>query len=758
MSPTVCVDIHPFAQELRSWEEGVPVDCGEPWEWATVEAAVQQGAHKSALSPESIQLVNEDVTYQVDAGYAKIVPWEELRKLRPPQLKISPLAVIPQRNRRGRMILDLSFAVRAQRPRGKAGRGQRDRGRRFGGKDQGYEDNVIQPSVNDTTNRLAPDGPVKELGNVLPRILDFMATVPANEHIHFSKLDLADGYWRMIVREDQRWNFAYVMPCHPGDELRVVVPSALQMGWNESPAFFCAATETVRDLSQVWIDHETTLPPHPMEHYAGPSQAPKRQQPGDPQLQMSAVYVDDHIMACVENHQGDLLERTARATLHAIHSVFASPDGMAQVGLKDPISAKKLAKGDGRWATTKEILGYTLDGIARTVQLPLDRACDLLKEVRAILKKNQVALKRFRSIIGRLQHAARILPAAKSFFTPLYNALRGLPQKIGLGQNSEVRLALLDAAALIRDMARRPTHVAELNQMELEYIGYCDASAFGAGGVWFGGTTPLAPSVWRVQWPADITAQVVSFANPTGKLTNSDLELAGVVLQESALEVQVGSLARAHLGIGCDNSPAVAWTTRMATRSHSPIAHRLLRGLAMRQRTVQSAPPSVFHVAGIRNTLADVPSRKIEGVPPMSTVPGSPCPSEFLTHFDRLYPLQTRSWTLVQPPSEIWSLVIETLRGQRFPLRRWMIPNGQQPSKTGVVTPKPATSTHGCGERRAIPNKNISWPLPPEFALDSSDMVSKLDSKVWKRPCVTWRRPSFWPDMKTPVRPPVLTI
>jgi hypothetical protein len=53
---------------------------------------------------------------------------------------------------------------------------------------------ILQASVNDTTVRLAPEEPVKELGKVLPRLLDFMATVPAEEHIHFSKMDLADGY------------------------------------------------------------------------------------------------------------------------------------------------------------------------------------------------------------------------------------------------------------------------------------------------------------------------------------------------------------------------------------------------------------------------------------------------------------------------------------------------------------------------------------------------------------------------------------
>jgi hypothetical protein len=89
------------------------------------------------------------------------------------------------------MILDLLFGVRRQ-----ARRGSRKR-RHLG------DDEIIQASVYDTTVRQAPDIPVKELGNVLPHLLDFMAQVPAEEHIHFSKLDLADGYWRIIVEEEE---------------------------------------------------------------------------------------------------------------------------------------------------------------------------------------------------------------------------------------------------------------------------------------------------------------------------------------------------------------------------------------------------------------------------------------------------------------------------------------------------------------------------------------------------------------------------
>jgi len=203
----------------------VPVDCGDAWEWETEVAAVAQGAHKSATSPESIALVAEDAAYQVKAGYTTIVPWETLRHQRPAALKISPLAVVPQRNRMGRMILDLSFAVRRQQVRG------RKRQQRMARQHTKTDD--LQASVNDTTVRQAPEGPVKELGNVLPRMFDFMATVPAEEHIHFSKLDLADGYWWMVVKEGQQWNFAYVMPTAPGTPTMIVVPRALQMGWND---------------------------------------------------------------------------------------------------------------------------------------------------------------------------------------------------------------------------------------------------------------------------------------------------------------------------------------------------------------------------------------------------------------------------------------------------------------------------------------------------------------------------------------------
>jgi hypothetical protein len=416
-------------------------------------------------------LIKEDVAYQVQVGYAQVVGWEWLKENLPPKLKVSPLAVVPQQHRQGRMILDLAFPVLRREKQGK------------GRKRKRTPDDTIQRSINDTTVRMAPEAPVKELGNVLKRLPQFMHEVPAEEEIHFAKVDLKDGYWRMIVEEISHYNLAYILPGPPDAPIQLVIPSALQMGWNESPAYFCAATETTRDISQAWIDQKTELPPHLMEPFTVPASNARCQTSKGPEWQMPAVYVDDFLVAAVENKAGTLLNQTARATLHAIHSVFPPPTAADPPGTKDPISEKKLGKGDARWATVKEILGYELDGIHRTIKLPDQKADALLKELKKVLRKQHIPLKHFRSLAGHLQHAARILPAAKSFFAPLNEALQGLPLFIRLSGHGEVWKALLDAGALIQELARQPTHVSELVDSDADYDGFCHASAFGAGGV-----------------------------------------------------------------------------------------------------------------------------------------------------------------------------------------------------------------------------------------------------------------------------------
>jgi hypothetical protein len=57
--------LHPFAAHLKDWEKGVPVDCGSPWTMEAIDLAVAQGSHPTARTRDAIELVHEDVEYQV---------------------------------------------------------------------------------------------------------------------------------------------------------------------------------------------------------------------------------------------------------------------------------------------------------------------------------------------------------------------------------------------------------------------------------------------------------------------------------------------------------------------------------------------------------------------------------------------------------------------------------------------------------------------------------------------------------------------
>jgi hypothetical protein len=116
MQPQLWAQGRPFFLTLHEWAtEGVPVDCGPDLEWDVIEQAVACGPHRSAMEPNNIKLVHEDIQYQVDAGFSWIMFWSDLKELRPRNLKISPMAVVPQKDRCGRLILDLSFPVYPER-------------------------------------------------------------------------------------------------------------------------------------------------------------------------------------------------------------------------------------------------------------------------------------------------------------------------------------------------------------------------------------------------------------------------------------------------------------------------------------------------------------------------------------------------------------------------------------------------------------------------------------------------------------------
>jgi hypothetical protein len=200
-----------------------------------------------------------------------------------------------------------------------------------------------------------------------------------------------------------------------------------------------------------------------------------------------------------------------------------------------------------------------------------------------------------------------------------------------------------------------------------DYIGIVDASSHGIGGVILGELSCVPPTVFRLQWPPDISNALVSFDNPRGSITNSDLEMAGLLLLWLCLEGVAPNLAHKHVALFSDNSPSVSWVTKMASKK-SRVAAQLVRALALRLNVKQSCPITPIHIPGIKNALTDIPSRSFGSVPEWH------CNShnDLLTLFNSKFPLPSQaSWTVFQFESGVITHVISALQMKGITLGEW---------------------------------------------------------------------------------------
>ncbi len=138
---------------------------------------------------------------------------------------------------------------------------------------------------------------------MLPRLLHYMRDTPQGLHILFCKLDISDGFWRLVIQEADCFNFAYVLPQAGGEPIRLAIPAAVQMGWVESPEFFCAATELARDQTQHFVDNGIPLPKDPVEDLMKIMEVPLRGCTDTP-TKLLQVYVDDFSNAATQSTDG----------------------------------------------------------------------------------------------------------------------------------------------------------------------------------------------------------------------------------------------------------------------------------------------------------------------------------------------------------------------------------------------------------------------------------------------------------------------
>jgi hypothetical protein len=235
------------------------------------------------------------------------------------------MGVVPQRDRRPRVIVDYSF---------------------FG--------------VNEETVKLAPREAM-QFGKALERILrKIVESNPIYGPVYLLKIDIADGFYRIWLNATDIPTLAVSLPPMHGNKPLLALPLVLPMGWTESPPYFTAATKTVADMANMRLRNHwrpplhrvdviaDTIPPQPLPPSGQqegltavprPTTQPPRIHRTRP-LAAVDVFVDDFIGLC----QGTNPTRHSvrRVLMHSLDEIFRLLHPADNPHRKEPALDKKL--------------------------------------------------------------------------------------------------------------------------------------------------------------------------------------------------------------------------------------------------------------------------------------------------------------------------------------------------------------------------------------------------------------------------------
>ncbi|MGH7974087.1 MAG: hypothetical protein ACREBR_01075 [bacterium] len=377
----------------------------QPWSIQQRDHAMARGAHQSAT--DYADFVRDEMGDLIEQGYWVALPYHQVRHL--PNLRISPMGVVPQRDRRPRIIVDYTFS-----------------------------------GVNADTVPLAPLEAM-QFGKALHRLMrQLVEADPRHGPVYMCKVDIADGFYRIPLRDEDIPNLGVVLPVSPGENPLVAFPLTLPMGWLSSPPYFCTATETVADIANDNIRNRQSgsrhrleeaastilfpsapvptipLPPPPNHH---PIQQPYHHHHRRAPLRSIDVYIDDFLglsQGCARRR--DEVRRTLFNTLDTVFRPLQIHDGPHR---KEPISIKKLLKGDGAWATDKVMLGWHIDSVQGTIALPPHRRERLEQILRSIHpNQHRIGLRTWQQVIGELRSMLLGIPGGQGLFCHIQHALK----------------------------------------------------------------------------------------------------------------------------------------------------------------------------------------------------------------------------------------------------------------------------------------------------------------------------------------------
>ena len=441
------------------------------------------------------------------------------------------------------------------------------------------------------------------------------------------------------------------------------------------------------------------------------------------------IFVDDFILAV----QGSPYRRKVvrRILMNAIDEVLKSPEDLP--GATEPLSDKKLGQGDGSLNPRKLILGWLIDALKKTLELPLRRQQRILSLLAEFLGRKRCTLLSWQKLLGELRFVSPGVAGSRGLFgilqVPLVRKTKG---RIRITRH--IRLLLTTFKQLVEDLSSRPTHLSEIIAELPKVVGAMDACGYGLGGVYF--ANDHSPKVWRHPLPQHLVRRLVSSDNPHGDITNSDFEQAAMVVQldniANSYDVRGATISNLT-----DNTPTLTRHFKGSTTTSGPAAY-LCQISSLHQRYHRYCSEVSF-INGVENVMADDASRLQHLTD-----------TEFLHHFNSVYP-QERPWTLCQSRPEMITSVTSALQ-RRGNFKRMLLPPKSTLALHGAVgnttagksrsgptlqgTPIPFKSSKSTSSASAQDDTTRGARHPSELIpfLNTSQPLSRRTPSWWTRP------------------------
>ena len=233
------------------------------------------------------------------------------------------------------------------------------------------------------------------------------------------------------------------MPSHPADnEPLIGMHLSLPMGFGPSCTFFEAVTETIVDIvNNSWFDIPRVIPhslsaladsppidPLILQGVLSSSQESALQSlrnKASTRLKSSAtkyidVNVDNHLLLA----KGPPALRTAIRdhSMHTIDSIFKQADPCNPYH-SEPITTKKLKRGDAAWSTIQKILGGMINTVDHTITLSVKNSIKIIMHLENCMNKQRLGQECIQKLLG-LRSFVVAVPGRLGLFISLQQAIR----------------------------------------------------------------------------------------------------------------------------------------------------------------------------------------------------------------------------------------------------------------------------------------------------------------------------------------------